>query len=102
MGVAANTRRLLGTCGGAARQDVMISEEVYGPLGGDSDQWARATKKEAQKQRAGQKRRDGFPKGSRDKEKGDGETLNGSNCRAGTRNPYLGPESQNNSRCAQK
>ena len=41
--VAATMRRLFGSCGGAARHDILITEDAYGPLGIDKEQEARAT-----------------------------------------------------------
>ena len=61
MGVAASMRRLFGSRGGAIRQNVLITQDVEGPFGRESDQGARATYKKAKKQGVGQKRRDGFP-----------------------------------------
>ena len=53
--VAANMRRLFGSCGGASRQNVPVTEDGDESLGGDRDQEARATCKKAKKQGAGQK-----------------------------------------------
>ena len=46
-GVAASIQRLFGSCGGAARQDVLSMEEADGPLGGDRAQGGRATYEKA-------------------------------------------------------
>ena len=57
--VATNMRRLFGFHGGEARQGVLETEDADGSLGGDRDQQARATYKEAKKDGAGHKKRDG-------------------------------------------
>ena len=57
VGAAANTRRLFGSCVGAASEDVLFTGDVDRPLGGDGDQEARATYQKAGKQAAGRKRR---------------------------------------------
>ena len=84
--VAANMRRLSGSCAWAVRQDVLVAENADGPMGGDGNQEARVTYKKAKIQEAGQKRREGVTKVSGGKEKGEGQTLNGFNRRAGLRN----------------
>ena len=53
MGAATIIRRLFGTRGRAVRLDVLISEEVYGPLGGDRGK--------LKKQGMGQETSDGSP-----------------------------------------
>ena len=60
--VAANMRRLFGSCGRAARRDILATEAADGPLGGDGDQEACATYKQAKTQGVGQKRREGVPR----------------------------------------
>ena len=83
--VAANTRRLFGSRGGAARQDVLVTEDVDEPLGGDGNREACVANKKGKKQEVGQKRREGAPSVSGDKVKRNSQTLNGSNCRAGSK-----------------
>ena len=84
--VAANMRRLFGSCGGAERQDVLITEEADEPSEEDRDREARAKYRKSKKQGAGQKRGDGTPKVSGGKLKGGGRTSNGFNRRTGPRN----------------
>ena len=79
-------RRLFGSCGGAARQDILITGDADGPLGSEKEQGARATYTKAQKQGVGQKRWASLPNVSKDMAKGDGQTLKGSNRRTGLRN----------------
>ena len=50
---AANMRRLFGSRGGGSRQNVRITEEAVGPLGGDEDQEACVAYKKAKKQAMG-------------------------------------------------
>ena len=57
--VAATARRLFGSCGGTARQDILITGDADGPLGSDKEQAARATYEKARTHGAGQERRDG-------------------------------------------
>ena len=47
--VAANMRRLFGSCDGANRQGVLVTVDADGSLGGDRDQEARATYGRAKK-----------------------------------------------------
>ena len=84
--VAANMRRLFGSCGGAERQDVLITEEADEPSEEERDREARAKYRKSKKQGAGQKRGDGTPKVSGGKLKGGGRTSNGFNRRTGPRN----------------
>ena len=41
--MAANLQRFFGSCGRAVRQDVLVTEDADGSLGGERDQEARAT-----------------------------------------------------------
>ena len=88
--VAANMRRLSGSRGGGGRQDAPITEKADGPWVNDKDKGTCVTNKKAKGQGVGQKRKDGLPRGvrdkvRRDKVRGDGQTLNGFNCRTGLR-----------------
>ena len=82
----ATMRRLFGSCGGAGRQDVLITEESDGHSVRDRNREARVTYKKVRRQGVGKKRKNGFPKASGDKVKGRGQTPNGFNRRTGTRN----------------
>ena len=72
---AANMRRLFGSRGGAVRKDVLVTEDVDRPWGGDGDREACVTYQQAERQGAGPKRRGVEVNGG-------GQTLNGSNSRA--------------------
>ena len=61
--VAPNTRRLFGSYGSAVSQEILVTKDVGGPSEGDGDQGARVAHRKAKKERAGQKRREGAPKG---------------------------------------
>ena len=86
MDVAATSRSFLGSCGGAALQDTLITGGAQGPLGRDKEREARGTYKKAKKQGARQKRGEGLGNAGRDKVHGGGQTLNGFNPRTGLRN----------------
>ena len=78
-------RRLFGPCGGAANKDVPAVADVDESLGNGKDQGACAARKKAKGQGMGRTKEDGMPKKSSDKMKGDGQTLDGFNPRAGLR-----------------
>ena len=86
MHVAATTRRLFGFCGGAVRQNISITEDAYVPLGSEKEREVRATTKKAKKRRVGPKPKVGLSYASKDKMKGEGQTLNGPNGRTVLRN----------------
>ena len=92
--VAANLRRLFGSCGDMDRQDVMVTEEADGSSGGDKEKAACATYRKAKKQGVGQRKRDGNSKVSEDKVIWDGQTLNRANRRTGLRNRYFKCDSE--------
>ena len=76
-------RRLLGCLGDAAGPDKLVAEDAGESLGSDKDQEACAPFRKAKERGAGRRLGGGMPKKSRDKVEGDGQTLNGFNCRAG-------------------
>ena len=79
-------RRLFGLRGGSGRQDVLITGEAVGPLGSGEGLDACVAHKNAKKQGAGQKKKDGLPKRGGDKVRGREQTLHGLNRCAGRRN----------------
>ena len=60
--VAITARSPSGPCGGAARQDALVAEDVGGSVGSGKDQGACAAYKKAKKQEMGQRREMGYRK----------------------------------------
>ena len=81
MRLAANMRRLFRSRGGGSHRDVSVTEEAGGPLESNKDQEARVTYTESEKSM-----KDGLPKSGGAEARGDGQTLNGRNCRTSLRN----------------
>ena len=84
--VAPTLREVFGSFRCAARQDILVTKDAYGPLGGDKEQETCETHKKANRQGVCRERKEGLSNASTYKVKGDGPTLKGFNRHTGVRN----------------
>ena len=83
--VSANMRQLFGSRGDKVRRDVLLTEEAMAPRESDEDLEVWLAHRKANKKGVSGNKKNGAPKRSAGKVRGDGQTLDGFNRRTGKR-----------------